>query len=51
MGRVKGEMGERYHRTSVVSTIDSGIEVGNGIVLLMVSLVKKGTNNGSIFQN
>ena len=48
--RFKGEMGESYYLTPVASPMDSGIEVRKWIVLLMVSLGRKGINNGSMFQ-
>ena len=51
MGRFKGEMGEMYHLTPLASTTDSVIEVRKLIVLFILSLLKKGTNNGSIYQD
>ena len=48
--RFKGEMVESYHLTPVASTMDSGIEVSEWVVLLVVFLVNKGCNNGSMFQ-
>ena len=49
MVRLKGRTGERYHLTQVASTMGSGIEVRKLIVLLLLALVNKGTNKGSMF--
>ena len=51
LGIFKGETGEIYRLTLVASTTDSWIEVRKWIVLLIVSMGKKGNNNGYMLQD
>ena len=51
MGRLKSEMGERYHLIQLLSTTYAGIKVRKCIVLLMVALVNKVINKISMFHD
>jgi hypothetical protein len=51
MGRLKGEMGERYHLMILSRRTTSGIECGRWADRLALSLRRRGIVNGPVFLN
>lgn len=51
LGRFKGEDGERYHLTPLVSTTNSGIEIGKWVQRLAETKRQQGLTHGPAFSN